>query len=58
MSGQFTEEQEQSIQQQLSQHFPNVTVLSLREIVAKVSGLLENLSLLAREWVWFRPAGL
>ena len=45
MSGQFLEQQEQGLQQKLSQKFPNVTVLSLREIVTKVSGLLENLSI-------------
>jgi len=45
MAGQLTEENEGSLQSELAQQFPNVTILSLREIISRVSGLLGNLSL-------------
>ena len=44
MAGQLTEEQEENIQRELSEDFPNVTVISLREILTKVTGLFQNLS--------------
>ena len=44
MAGQLKEEQEENLQRQLSEGFPNVTVISLREILTKVTGLFQNLS--------------